>query len=303
MGRSSWLVVGLGLILTSAVRAEETYTLKIKEPAKGDVFRIVATGSTVGQSKLVDTSNDKTLLDHEDKSGRAFTCQETILEKDPEKHRPTRLKRTYDKAQVTTADKTEDLPYQGKTVLIERKGKEYEFRIDGGEALMGPEARLLAEEFNKTPEDEPDLQKAALPQKAVAVNESWQIDMAPFASTYAKATQLPIIAARSEGTGKLVRVFTKDGVRFGVIALHLEMPLKEGEVGKEGNKMTLQAGGKWVVDITLEGCIDGSRLDGSRKTTSQFNATGQVNLPTNQQGKVILSAKTTAQETLEEVKK
>ena len=121
MGRCSWLAVGLGLVLTaSGGRADDAYTITIKEPGKGDVLQVKATDSAHNQSKLLDQAGDKTLMERGEKTERTMVYRETILEKDAGKRRPTQLKRQYEKAQLTTNGKTTDLPYQGKTVLIER---------------------------------------------------------------------------------------------------------------------------------------------------------------------------------------
>jgi hypothetical protein len=302
MGRYCWLAVGLALAFTAAApAADETYSIKIKEPGPGAVLQVEASGKSDRQSKLLG-ADDKVLHDEEQSGNKALVFRETILEKDPGRPRPSKLKRAYEKAQVTENGKTTTLPYEGKTVLIEKKGKEYQFRTEGGDELTGKDARLLDEEFNKAPEE--DLEKAFLPKKPVAVNESWKVDVAAFVAAYARSTKMPVDAARAEGTGKLLKVYTKDGARFGIVNLHLEMPLKEGKLGESPNQMTLNAGGKWTVDIALDGCIDGSRAAGSRKGVSQFHATGEIALPPDgKPGKVVLSAKTTARETTDEVKK
>jgi hypothetical protein len=307
--RSSWLAVALGLVLASAgARADETYAIKIKEAGKGDVAQVDSTDKTDSQTRLLDAAgklladpNGKPVLDKGEKTEKTTAYRETVLEKEPGKRRATRLERHYDKAQVTTDGKTRDLPYQGKTVLIEKKEGKYHFRIKDGEELEGDDARQLNEEFNKDADEEFDLQKAVLPGKAVAVNDSWKLDMGPLATTFARATKMQIDADKAEGSGKLVKVYEKDGARFGVMELHLDLPLKEMGEGK--NKLTVQAGSKWTMDITLDGCIDGSRLDGTRKSVSKIDASGAVPLPDGTQAKLALVATGNSQETSKEGKK
>jgi hypothetical protein len=304
MGRCSWLAVGLGLVLTaSGGRAEDAYTIKIKEPGKGDVLQVTTTDSTRNQSKLLDPAGDKVLSETGGKTERTLVYRETVLEKEAGKHRATELKRQYEKAQMTVNDKTTAFPYQGKALLIERKGKEYRFRIEGGNELKGADARMLEQEFNQDPDLEYNLREAILPKKAVAVNDPWKLDMAAIAASYEKMTKMPIDAARAEGGGKLVKVYQKDGARFGVLTVHLDMPLKDKEIGEGPGKIALQPGGKWIIDLTLEGCIDGSRSDGSRTSDSQLSATGQVALPNGQKARAVLSFKSNSRETTEEVKK
>jgi hypothetical protein len=301
MARSNWLAVGLGLVLASAgARADDTYTIKIKEAGKGDAVRVDATDKTDSQSRLVD-ADGKALLEKGEKTEKVSVYRETVLDKEAGKRRATRLQRHYDKAQVTTNGKTQDLPYQGKTVLIEKKDGTYHFRVEGGAELEGDDARLLNEEFNKSGDEDFDIQKAVMPGKAVALNDSWKLDMGPLTATFTKATKMQIDADKSAGTGKLAKVYEKDGARFGVMELHLEMPIKE--IGEGKNKVTLQAGSKWTMDITLDGCIDGSRLDGTRQSVSKIEATGQVPLPDGKEAKLTVTASGDSRETSKEAKK
>ena len=300
MVRSIRLAVALGLVLApAAARADEAYAIKIKEPGKGDVAVVDRTDKTDSQTKLVDPSG-KALLDKAETTEKVAAYRETVLEKEPGKRRATRLERQYDKAQLTTGGKARDLPYQGKTVLIEKKDDKYHFRIKGGEELEGDDARQLNEEFNKDPDEEFDLQKAVLPGKAVGVNDSWKLDMGPLVTSFSRATKMQIDADKAEGSGKLVKVYDKDGARFGVMELHLDLPLKE--IGEGKNKVAVQAGSKWTMDITLDGCIDGSRIDGTRKSVSKIDAGAVVPLG-DMKGKLTILATGNSQETSKEGKK
>ena len=301
MARSSWLAVGLGLVLASAgARADETYTIKIKEAAKGETVQVNASDTTDSRSKLVDPEG-KALFDKDEKAVKESVYTETILDREPGKHRPSKLERHYDKAQVTTGGKTRELPYQGKTVIIEKKDGTYHFRIEGGEELQGDDAKPLTEEFNRGGDEDFDMQKAVLPGKAVAVNDTWKLDMAPLVATFTKATKMQLDADKATGTGKLVKVYQKDGSRFGVMELHLDMPIKE--IGEGKSKVALQAGSKWTMDITSDGCIDGSRLDGTRKSLSKIEANGQVPLPDGKEAKLTVTATGDSRESSKEATK
>jgi hypothetical protein len=309
MARSSWLAVGLGLVLASAgARAGETYAIKIKEAVKGDAVQVEATDKTDSQTRLVDAAGKplldpkgKPVLDKAQKVEKASAYRETVLEKEPGKPRATRLERHYDKAQLTTDGKTVDLPYQGKTVLIEKKDDKYHFRIKDGEELKGDDAQPLNEEFNRGGDEDFDLQKAILPGKPVAVDDVWKLDVAALAAAFARSSKMQLDADKAEGTGKLVKVYDKDGARFGVMQLHLEIPIKE--IGEGKGKLTLKAGSKWTMDITLDGCIDGSRLDGTRKSLSKIDARGAVSLQDGPEINQTVTASGDSQETSKEVKK
>jgi hypothetical protein len=308
MARNRWLAVGLGLVLASAgARAAETYTIKIKEAAKGDVVQVDATDKTDSQTRLVDAAGKlllnpkgKPALDEAHKMEKVSVYRDTVLEKEPGKPRATRLERHYDKAQLTTDGEAHDLPYQGKTVLIEKKDGKYHFRIKDGEELKDDDAQQLNEEFNRGGAEEFDL-KGFLPGKPVAVDDVWKLDVAALVAGFARSSKMQLDADKAEGAGKLVKVYDKDGARFGVMELHLEIPMKE--IGEGKGKLTLKAGSKWTMDITLDTCIDGSRLDGTRKSLSKIDASGTVSLQGGTEIKQTLTVSGDSQETSKEVKK
>src|SRR5439155_714677 len=128
-----------------------------------------------------------TLDDRAQKTSEVNRYREEVLEKEPGR-RATRLRRQYEKAQARTDDQAETLPYQGKTVLIEKKGDKYRFRIEGGAELTGKDARFLDKEFNAKgrTEDESQLEKLFLPDKAVPVGASWKLDLERIAKEIGK---------------------------------------------------------------------------------------------------------------------
>src|SRR5207302_10305241 len=110
--------------------------------------------------------------------------KEEIVEKEKGK-KATKLRRVYDKAVSTEEGKDKDLPYSGKTLLIEKKGGKYTFQIEGGDALSDKQVPNLAEEFARQ-QDEEQLQEQFLPKKAVAVNDGWEIDKDALKTLFAK---------------------------------------------------------------------------------------------------------------------
>jgi hypothetical protein len=294
------LTVSLGLLcLPAALSAQEAYSIKLRDPAKGDALQVNRTEDTQSQSKVVDAAG-KPLVEKEEKGSKISVYRETILDKPEGRARPTRLKRVYEKARTQTGDKTEPLPYEGKTVLIEKKEGKYTFQIEGGEEIKGRDARVLDEEFNKQ-DDDFDLQKAILPKADVGKDEEWKIDMAPITTAFAKNAKMQIDAAKAHGTGKLVKVYQKEDARFGVLQFHLELPVKELGDGKE--KIALDEGASWVMDITVDGCIDGSRTDGTMKASFKISASGGVPLPDGQSAKLSTTGQGSFQATAQQVAK
>src|SRR5207249_2329609 len=134
--------------------------------------------------------------------------RETVLDRQPGQRRPTRLRRQYEKAVVWTEGKQTVLPYQGKTALIESREGVYVFSIEGGRPLADEADRLLDREFNR--EDDLDLQRLILPERAVRLDQAWTIDMTPIAGAWERNTMMRVDAAKSTGTGRLTKVYQKD---------------------------------------------------------------------------------------------
>src|SRR5262249_41330080 len=140
--------------------------------------------------------------------------RETILEKPAGARLPTKLKRHYEKAEVTLDDTVTKLPYHGKTVLIEKKENGYRFSYEGGAELKDKEAALLAREFHKQ-ETAPDFTKLYLPGQPVEVGESWKPDAAAILKEYKTVDGPQADEAKVRATARLDRVHDKDGRRFG----------------------------------------------------------------------------------------
>ena len=99
-------------------RAEDTYTIKNKETAKGDKIQ---SNKQVTESTMIklEDSQGNVLQEKNETITEKYIYQETLLEKSLEKNKATRLRRAYDQAEIARGDDKETLPYQGKTVLIE----------------------------------------------------------------------------------------------------------------------------------------------------------------------------------------
>jgi hypothetical protein len=242
----------------------EAYTIKVKKAGEGDTVRAERTESGAQHVKVADLKGN--VLNEEDKKAeKKFVFTETILSKKPGE-RATRLKRKYEKAEQTADGETTTLPFQGKTVLIEKKGGKFVFRVEGGDELTGDDAKALNEEFNKKGKlDEAAIEKLFLPQQAVKVGETWKIDPAAVNKGLAEGAGLQVYGDKTAGTGKLKRVYKKGGRQFGVIALHVQLAPKS--VSEKGKTMQVEPGGKMTLDIDLDICIDGSSSGG----TARFN--------------------------------
>jgi tetratricopeptide (TPR) repeat protein len=202
-----------------------------------------------------------------------YAYQETVLEKLPEK-KPTRLRRAYDLAEVTKGDDKQTLPYQGKTVLIEKKGERYQFQIEGGEELTGNDAEFLEKEFNRKKGDELDFEKILIPKKPVRVQESWELDTDALCKDLEKASNVEVDRARSKAIAKLVKAYQQSGRQFGIIDVHLEFQIKAVKMGEV--KISLDPAVPYVADATMDACIDGSLNGGALKFTIHLDGQGEL---------------------------
>jgi hypothetical protein len=107
-----------------------------------------------------------------------------------------------------------------------------------------------------------------MPKNAVKMNDEWKIDMKDVTKKLGSGDEMELDADKAKGTGKLVKVYMKDGKQFGEIQINLELPIKsigKGEKASEGSKVT--------VNGTLDVCIDGSSYAGTAKLKSQVMLT------------------------------
>lgn len=180
----------------------------------------------------------------------------TVLAKPPGADLATKLTRAYSVAEKTGKDgKPRPLSYQGKTVTIENKGGRYTFTT-GGKPLPPAEAAPFASEFGQK---QPSTIKDLLPKGPVRVNESWVVDAAAVPGL-GSAGPFPVDAARSKVSGRLVRVYNKDGKQFGVLEIRAEL-IPGGPNAPPG------VDGAITRTTTLDTPIDGSSHEGVMKMT------------------------------------
>jgi hypothetical protein len=191
-----------------------------------------------------------------------------VIEKPAGAPKPTKVKRTYESAELTVNGQRQDLGLKGKTVLIEKKGDRYAFTADG-KPVAGKAAELLGKEFSgkKQTRDEDFL-----PGKPVKVGETWKIDVAKVAAELSEGGMV-VDDQKSTATGKLAKVYDKGGKKFGVIEVTMDLAvttLKSGpqEVPLKDSKLT--------TTLVLDGCIDGTEATGGGKMTMKGKLSGDV---------------------------
>ena len=257
------------LVWVGAVLAQEAVTIKLKEKAEGAAYQVdkVETGTVATKFTIMGQAKEDTK-----KMSEATAYKETVQKVDDKKH-PTKLEREYTKAEKTADGKTEKSPLQGKTVVIEKKGDKYTFTYKGGEEVTGEAAEGLNKEFNKNAHED-DLDKLLMPKNAVKPGDEWKIDMNAVAKYFAAGEDIDVDGDKSTGTGKLLKVYKKDGKQYGEISVKLDMPVKT--VGKGAMKIDAEKGSKFTLSGTMDVCIDGAEATGSLKAKVQLNVSAMM---------------------------
>jgi len=255
-------VMLLGLVFAAAP-ADEAYTIKIKKSAKGDVIRIE--DQEEGENKMTILVGGKEAPNQppQGKEAKNEVYLETIVEKPDPNERATSLKRKYEKARFTKDGKEQTRGYEGKTVLIEKKGDKFGFQLEGGKELTSADAEALDREFNKNNGlSESEMEKMLMPSKPVKVGETWKIDADKLLKALAK--EGGFAGDNPKASGKLVEVYEKAGHRFGKMDIEMSSPITFFS-GGDGVKFKVADGSKLGLVFHVDVCIDGTCGDGSIK--------------------------------------
>ncbi len=262
--RQFGFVVMLVGSLTASVAAQEAVTIKVARPKAGDRIKVAAEEKTVTKSAIVIMGMEQS---KDVQTTKSFAYTDDVIEIPADARRPTKLKRTYEKAQIGTDGNSKTLSIEGKTVLIEKTDGKYSFTVDG-EAVTGEAAKLLDDEFSKTRKSDPDA--VMLPTKPVKPGDTWKIDPTTLADSLAEGNGPRIDPAKVTATGKLLKAYMKDGRQFGAIEITVEAPIIS-----LGEKSPFELkDGKMVVTMNGDGVIDGSAPTGITKTSMQFGVSG-----------------------------
>lgn len=262
-----WLAAGVGIIAASwTLAADDTYLIKIKERGKGSTINVKRSDTIDAWTKILNPSSGKVIEEEHVKDQNNFVFWEQLLERDA--RGPTKLRRGYGTARTQSNDDKSVYGFEGKLVLIEKDKKTgaYGFRREDGKTLDDDDATFFEIEFNAY--SDTILGSASLPVKPVALKQIWQLKADQWIKDVERyIDDFEIDKSKSTALGQLTKVFEKDGRQYGVLLLHVELPVR---VYKEGKKRIPLKGAKLVFQETHEACIDGSFYDDLVKGTSDF---------------------------------
>jgi hypothetical protein len=213
----------------------ETYKKSVKKFAKG---------------KVIEEQTDTETRD------RVYTVQTVLKDNGMVKL----FKKTFAKATDTRDKVTTALPYEGRTLIYEKKGTKFEVRAEAGPALPAKVLKELQSASTMTGR----LSLVFMPTKEIAVGDTWQIDPAKLVQAL---NSKAIDAAKSTGQGKLIKTYKKDQRQYGVVAFDLDVAVTSY------GPHQLQDPLHQHLKLTIDGCIDGSTTEGSVTMKSTIHGT------------------------------
>ena len=234
-----------------------TYTITYRDPQVGEKYQFLRSGNSLYTTRKTMKGQLKT---DEARGSWRYEYNEEILEIENPNEQPTKARQTYTQAERVLNGLAIPAAFQNKSVLIERIGPSYHFRIEGGGRLAGDDLKYLANQYNTKPRKRPqDL----IPNRPVKVGESWKIDKSALQRHF-RDESVVVDDARTTGTGQLTKAYKKDGKQYGVVELHIEVfPL---EINERGRRMKLKSDSRFVYELRADTCIDGSTFDADVRT-------------------------------------
>ncbi|HLW68322.1 MAG TPA: hypothetical protein VKS79_23600 [Gemmataceae bacterium] len=261
------------LFLMAASRADETYTIKVNRDDKGgEKYHLSMTEK--GGHNIVVTGADGGVLNEDNQAvDKSVVLEKTILLVKTGQKRPEKVAVKFIKVHD---NKNGDYGLTGKTVLAELKDKKYECKIEGGGELSEAALKLLKSDILKEEDEGPDFEELALPGKPVAIGETWKCKMGEITKEMERKMQgMKLDADKAKGTGKLTKVYKKDGRTFGQFEITIEMPLAKSAT-VNGVDFNFKEGSKFKVALNFDGCIDGSAQEGTMAAKMDFTMKGNI---------------------------
>jgi hypothetical protein len=257
--RKTFGVLALAL-LCAAAHAQDAVTIKFADPKAGD--RVKVEEEEEGVSKTTVSAGGKDVV-KEEKGGKKVTFVEEVVTAGGPGKRPTKLTRTYERADFTKGDKTTEGAPLKTAIVIEKIDGKYSFSADGK-----PVGGVMADELNRA-FNRPDVPPNAMfPDKPVKAGESWKVDLA---KAVPDAPGMKFDREKGKGGGTLVRTEKRDGALFGVFELVLELPITE--MGAKG-QLELKPTSSVRNTVKAMGCIDGTNSTGKTVSKSVITIEG-----------------------------
>ena len=235
----------------------EAITIKLKKSTVGDIAKETKLSTeilNVNGNAMGEAIKDET------KKVTATAFTDEVLEVAEGSTKPTKFKRSYEKAEVTLKGETKKISVEGKTVLVEKKDKKFTFTIDGKPVAEDAE-QFLTEEFSGKKDD--DSFAFLLPKDAVKAGETWKIDLAKVAKEF--EDNMTVDAEKSTGTGKLIKTYKKAGATYGEFEVTIDLSIAKFGAGAQA--FPVKPGAMMSIKFKMDGCLDGTEEAGQATMT------------------------------------
>jgi hypothetical protein len=261
--------VVLGLFVVAGAAQDGPVTIKIRKGEVGDIVKQTKNDSF--GMKLSITMAGQT-QDKTEARTIKMTFTDEVLEKAAGSKKPTKTKRTIISAEATEDGKPKDIGLAGKNIIIEKKDKKTTYTFDDGTKLSEDQLKFLDANQKDDGKDKPDFDELMVPKDPVKVGESWKINTADLAKGF--DDNFEIDAAKSKATGTLTKVYDKDGRKYGVLDIKLDLAVSK--LGEGAMAIPLKDGSKMQVEGSLDVCIDGTAEAGSMTMTMKGDFEGEI---------------------------
>lgn len=228
-----------------------TYTIKVRGPQQGDKVEVVSKektrmGSLKGKEEEGFTDED------------VAEYTEQIVEMPADAPGPTKVTRIYKVAKKTDfkSKQLKSSSFEGKTLVLEKKGGKYQSLVDGKEVEAFELFKLDGELKGS---DDKKMLDILLPTQPVKVGDTWNISSQKLLEDMKLPKSTVVDESKSKLTGKLARVYAQDGKQRGVIELDVRIEVKpDGKDKKDkGGWLTLTG----TVDLVIDGSVPDIKLN------------------------------------------
>jgi hypothetical protein len=233
-----------GVVLSPGAGAAHTIALS-QFPSVGKSVTVKRVEKSFASFNVDLGSKGDVLQNEEDIKRRVFTL--TVL--DGGEERPRKYVEFYEKAEKDVDGKPAPLSYQGQSVRYEWVDGRYKVTVDGGN-IAAKDLKDLETQANT-----PHLESVMAPAKPVRVGEIWSIDIGKLAQALGRT--IIIDEANSTATCELLKVYDKDGRKFGLLRVKYDVAV--ARLGAMGFDPPLNG----RLEGTLETAVDGSTPAGN----------------------------------------
>jgi len=274
VGLAGLLLVG---VLAFAADGEMAAPILLKLKPSPDVGQTSITREQFRSELLmrVASNEGKTISTRKDSESAEEAFSDTTIR---EAAGQREFRRRYDRAVKTSRTGTRLLPRSGKSLLITDRGGEFSIRNESGLPLEAEETQELSKELKL--DRKVIALNFCLPRSPVGIGQVWSIAAADASVCFNTVGDLE--AAGSSASGKLLRIYDKNGRAFGTIEIDLALRVKNM------GKLPFDAPAMLRGQVRIDGCIDGKSPEGSWSLTGSLEGSSH---PQGNHGKPVLNIK------------